>query len=723
MTSRFTWIDLYQEFANALKDFANNRSELINKIVRVYDAIDMRLPKLEEYGKMPYDMDPFTIFGLFNKDLKDENRVRILARIKQEFDLKATVPTEFFGIPFLHNQMATLYRFENERDENDIDTLWTTFLKALQYAEDKSEKNAIDFADSFDLSIKLKQVKWNLTMGLYWVRPRCFMTLDTKSRHFIGDTERNPVFFPYAISKQVKEMRKPPSGQEYLRLNNALLEDVIGENKMFKSFPHISHEAWLEHKKKQEEGKTKKAKSVQQELIDDDIEVTRYWAFSPGTNAEHWQDFYDQGIMSIEYPELGDLSQYDSKEEIRKRLSELSGDDRSRKNTVLACWQFVNEMNIGDIVFAKKGKAEILGRGIVTSAYRYGDSTSDSFKNVRNINWTHIGKWKSPAPYAYKTLTDLTNYTEDVEKINGLFISETDDEIEETQKEYPPYSKKQLLNEVFLDESEYETLVHLLRKKKNLILQGAPGTGKSFAAKRLAYSMMHQKNPERVMMIQFHQSYSYEDFIMGFRPTRTELGFELKKGPFYNFCKLAESDSENEYFFIIDEINRGNLSKIFGELFLLIESDKRDIPMRLLYSNEKFAIPANLHIIGMMNTADRSLAFLDYALRRRFAFYEFKPAFQSSGFEKLRKDINNTRFDKLVQTTESLNKEISSDETLGRGFCIGHSFFCVNPNEQVSNLWLESLVSYELIPLLEEYWFDDAEKVKHWSNRLRESIR
>ena len=119
---------------------------------------------------------------------------------------------------------------------------------------------------------------------------------------------------------------------------------------------------------------------------------------------------------------------------------------------------------------------------------------------------------------------------------------------------------------------DYTRLVGLLRNKKNIILQGAPGVGKTYAAKRLAYSMMGVKDVERVMMVQFHQSYSYEDFIMGFRPSAT--GFELKKGAFYNFCKKAEVDSDNEYFFIIDEINRGNLSKIFGELFMLIENDK-----------------------------------------------------------------------------------------------------------------------------------------------------
>src|SRR5699024_7598761 len=162
-------------------------------------------------------------------------------------------------------------------------------------------------------------------------------------------------------------------------------------------------------------------------------------------------------------------------------------------------------------------------------------------------------------------------------------------------------------------------LVALVQNKKNVILQGAPGVGKTYVAKRLAYSMMGEKDPNRVMMVQFHQSYTYEDFIMGFRPS--ENGFELKRGAFYKFCKLAEIDSEREYFFIIDEINRGNLSKIFGELFMLIENDKRGAELQLLYTDEKFSVPSNIYIIGMMNTADRSISILDYALCRRFPFY------------------------------------------------------------------------------------------------------
>ncbi len=245
--------------------------------------------------------------------------------------------------------------------------------------------------------------------------------------------------------------------------------------------------------------------------------------------------------------------------------------------------------------------------------------------------------------------------------------------------------------------------------------------GKTYAAKRLAYSIMGVEDKDRIKFVQFHQSYSYEDFIMGFRPI--ENGFELKTGAFYEFCKKAESDSNNEYFFIIDEINRGNLSKIFGELFMLIEREHRGSYLSLVYSDEKFSVPENLHIIGMMNTADRSLAMLDYALRRRFAFFEFEPAFKSVGFEIRKQNINDPKFDSLISCVERLNDVIAEDESLGKGFRIGHSYFCIEEEDYNHYETLNNIVEYELIPLINEYWFDDIAKVNEWSSNLRGAIK
>lgn len=277
------------------------------------------------------------------------------------------------------------------------------------------------------------------------------------------------------------------------------------------------------------------------------------------------------------------------------------------------------------------------------------------------------------------------------------------------------YTKSDFLDEVYMSEKRYENLVAVLRNKKNIILQGAPGVGKTFAARRLAWSMMEEKDDSRIEFVQFHQNYSYEDFVMGYKPV--EDSFELKYGIFYRFCQKASNQPDKEFFFIIDEINRGNMSKIFGELLMLIERDYRGIKATLAYNGLPFSVPKNLYIIGMMNTADRSLAMIDYALRRRFSFFEIEPGFDSEGFIHYQNGLNNETLNELVSKVKELNREIAADKSLGKGFCIGHSYFC--GKDVCTDEWLHSIVDYDILPMLSEYWFDDTSKLRRWENILQ----
>lgn len=296
--------------------------------------------------------------------------------------------------------------------------------------------------------------------------------------------------------------------------------------------------------------------------------------------------------------------------------------------------------------------------------------------------------------------------------IRDLIIEENPTETGETIEKY---SKSDFLNEVYMSDARYEDLVGVLRNKKNLILQGAPGVGKTFAARRLAWSMMGVKDESRIELVQFHQNYSYEDFVMGYKPEGE--GFELKYGIFYRFCQKAAASPDKEFFFIIDEINRGNMSKIFGELLMLIEKDYRGTKATLAYNGLPFSVPKNLFIIGMMNTADRSIAMIDYALRRRFGFFDMGPGFDTKGFGDYQKKLKSELFDKVVNEIKQLNEDITKDKSLGKGFCVGHSYFC--GQKSCTDNWLRAVVDYDILPMLREYWFDDDKKYISWENRLK----
>ena len=721
--NQFDWIDFYKEFANTLLQYKNNRDVLVEKVEKIYELTGIYMPTLERNRKL-IDIDPFTIFGLFNKSsMTVDNRNKIISTVANLFDIKTSIPTSFDGIPLLMNQNATYYCFIDERDKDDIDILWDLYESALLYANDSSSENDLILSQYFDLAINKKGIgTGKITMGLYWIAPTHFLNLDQRNTWYIYESGK----MPDDLVDSLPIVEDKISAYKYFEIVDKLRAFLDSNQSVFKNFIELSFEAWRYseevNRKKRDEEKQRRLKAKGAALADDDIETIRYWIYSPGERARIWDECYDNNIIAIGWDALGDLRDYNSKGEMKQKMKQCYDPSRAYINSACATWEFANEIKPGDIVFAKNGMHLIIGRGVVRSDYIYNPQRKE-FKNIRKVEWTNRGEWECSRQSAKKTLTDITSFTDYVEQLNLFFDSDMLDDVETIETSYPTYDKDRFLDSVYMNDETYNILVSLVKSKKNIILQGAPGVGKTFAAKRLAYSMMGVKDPNRVMMVQFHQSYSYEDFIMGFRPS--ENGFELKYGVFYEFCKRAEVDSDNDYFFIIDEINRGNLSKIFGELFMLLESDKRGVALQLLYADEKFSIPENLYIIGMMNTADRSLAMLDYALRRRFAFFNLKPAFESDGFKSYQKSINNDKFDKLIECIKQLNLAIKSDESLGSGFCIGHSYFCdldkFETHEFESSL--TRIVDFEIIPLLSEYWFDDADMVNEWSNNLRSAIK
>lgn len=370
----------------------------------------------------------------------------------------------------------------------------------------------------------------------------------------------------------------------------------------------------------------------------------------------------------------------------------------------ILCLATVSKASDGERLYFKK--LETLANGIDYATFKDMPELQ-KMECIINPN----GSFFKLAPDEYDVLMDIIRESNPIAPVRTTTV----------------YVKEDFLNDVYMSASDYDALRGIVEHKKNIILQGAPGVGKTWSARRLAYSLMGERDDDRIGFVQFHQNYSYEDFVMGYKPN-SEAGFDLQRGVFYKFCIKAANDPDRKYFFIIDEINRGNLSKIFGELLMLIEKDYRfdyktgkGTKITLAYSEERFAVPANLYIIGMMNTADRSLAMIDYALRRRFSFYPMKPGFDSESFLHYCEERGNDKFNTLISKIKELNKAIVDDASLGPGFEIGHSYFC-NKNEITDN-WLYAVVNYEIIPMLEEYWFDNKENVNNWSEKLRNAIK
>ena len=813
--NNFIWTECYIELANKILEFKSDRKSLLTLLQIVFEEVGMKFPYMDE-EKVMDDICPFTVIGAINRGIKDENRIAILESLKAHLGMQSEIPTSFIGIPVLNNMKVWFFTLKKDQGENDIQNLWDMFEIALSYADEPTNEKRGKFISCFDNVIKQTNVRWNITMGLYWCRPYTYINLDDRNRKFILQSGNLPSYFSTVFSGIDKKM---PDGNKYLFMCEQCTNAIKNGNFGYENLPGLSYIAWKSTqessgKKSNAEflkwfepivtalkdlggranpkdardriatnlnlskeeihetrGKTQTNKFANEvafarnylayegiidksergiwaltekgmncemteqyasDIFQKWVEILKnrrdeknpdeaedsqvhFWMYAAGENSRLWEGFYEEGIMAIGWDEIGDLSDYADRDEMITAMKEKIADEKSYKNDSLATWQFVNTMNIGDIVYVKKGMSKVVGRGVIKSEYIY-DATRDEYKNTRKIEWTNKGEWEHPGQAVLKTLTDVTQYTDYVLQLEAIFTEDAGEELEPQKPVvYQKYTEEDFLNEVFMGKEEYDRISRLLLKKKNIILQGAPGVGKTFAAKRLAYSIMQVKDTSRVMVIQFHQSYSYEDFIMGYRPTKE--GFELAPGPFYEFCKKAQDDEDREYFFIIDEINRGNLSKIFGELLMLIETDKRGESLRLLYKNELFSVPENVHIIGMMNTADRSLAMIDYALRRRFAFYELKPALESELFAEMKAVAQNEKYNRLIEKVISLNKIIKEDESLGSGFVIGHSYFCVS--EKISDEDVSAIIEYELIPLINEYWFDEQTKIADWSVKLR----
>jgi len=445
-----------------------------------------------------------------------------------------------------------------------------------------------------------------------------------------------------------------------------------------------------------------------------------WWLMNMNVSGERmWPGVVEDGVASIGWDACGDLRR--SAEEIHQELVD-QGSGPNPSNRVGFLRGFASGMEVGDLVIAsRKNGRYLLGWGRIAGEYRYDPDARRFRAHTRTVDWQRCAQEIPLGPYwgGGWAAKRLTGFGQGYANWVRLYLWLMEFQRIDPPPPPEPYTTEDAHQHLFIPSAHFTRLLTSIQSRKNLILQGPPGTGKTFIARRIAWCLIGYKDNDPIEMVQFHQSYAYEDFVEGFRPTETG-GFTLKPGVFRRFCDRAHANPNTPHVFIIDEINRGNLSRIFGELLMLIEHDKRseDYAVALTYSEERFHVPGNVHILGMMNTADRSLALVDYALRRRFAFETLEPAY---GTEHGRaaftdyltaKGADPTLPRRICDRMGALNKMIRDDRELGRGFEVGHSYFVPDKGDEPSDDWYRHIVDTQIAPLLREYWFDSPEIVQ-----------
>lgn len=774
--NKFTWVTFFKEVQEKIH---NNYTS--KQLANIANKIFGRIKDIDDYGnEVPIqEMTPINFIGYFNRRLSLRNRIQYCQKLKEIMNLTSETPVDFDGIPEFNNQNCLCMPFKKDRAAYIVQEQWEISKQIL----------------NDNINIKLfDKILSNAHpyIGLSYLSRFCFIVKPEK-------------YYPY--DKQMAINLKAKMPETYKGYNDycKLLKYTYPEKTSYE----LSYEAFMENNNKQYKKQTNQKK---------------YWLYSAGEKSYKWDEFYKDGIMAIGWDYLGDLTKYSSQEEIADKITKEENKTQYPKNDSKANWEFAKDMQVGDIVYVKKGLQDaLIGRGIVKSDYIY-DANRNEYKSIRKVEWTHNGiydvdfKVLDIKQWNQKTLTDIS------------------------ENKYKDFCKK--IEKIFNNNAKEDK--NMNSQPLNQILYGPPGTGKTYNTIIKAMDIINPKLVQRdkdgnvekydtlknkfdelkqqgqIEFVTFHQSYSYEEFVEGIKPDleSNELKYKLEDGIFKKICNSAKINIEGDFekiysqfieeidenhefktqkgsfkirvndndgltirtgdnfeketcgtitkeqiknqtftsigrkqkleaitkylkekygltfsasntvkphILIIDEINRGDVSKIFGELITLIEEDKRigkehQMTVTLPYSREPFGVPNNLYIIGTMNTADRSIALLDTALRRRFDFEEMMPK-----PELLRgKDIEGVDLEQLLT---KINDRIKNE--YDRDHQIGHSYLMSVKDKED----LERAYKNRILPLLNEYFYNDINTVakilncksdeitskENWFNVLKEA--